>query len=223
MKPHQRNLLLASLGLLLTAFILLTSNRWIKLPRQTEYNQGAATKVWQTFPTRAPDETSPPPAIEYYKVIQSAILYQDFSTAEMTIADAQEIYPDDAYITQSEARLALIQGNYSKAEDLIWETIGIDPTNAKNWALAATILTQNEKPELAAQALYTALQLNPDLAPHMFQERWALAIRHEDTQMITDLADDYYIINPTDPMADYYNATALLVSGHINIAIMALC
>ena len=116
----------------------------------------------------------------------------------------------------------MVQGNYSKAEELIWESIGKDPADATNWALAATIFTFNDEPVLAAQALATALELNPDLAPQLFQERWAAAMQNGDAELVTNLADEYYLLYPTDPLAAYFNAVALLVSGHTNIAITLL-
>jgi len=219
---RQRNLLYGSLGLLLTATVLLTSHRWISPPRHLEDNGRPATLVWQAFPTRTQIDPVSPSATEYYDTIQRAILNQDFRTADVTITQAKDIYPDDARINQSEARLAFVQENYDEAEKLIWVAIGLDPSNGKNWALAGTILTHNDKPAMAAQALAIALQLTPDLAPHMFQERWRIAILNGDNQTLTNLADDYYLINPADVLADYYNARALLAAGHNNIALNIL-
>ena len=222
MTKRQRILLFSSLGLLLTAFVLLSLNRYLPPVQLSDKQVQQKVLDWQTFPTRAQYGPSSAQADEYDDLIRLAILRQEYDTAYSIISEAEELFPEDVRIWQHKTRLAYAQNNYDEAEMLIWDVIGLDPTNAINWAFAETIFSHNGKPEIADQALSIALDLNPDLASHLFQERWQLAVHNKDNEKLTELADEHYLLHADDPLAEYYLAEALRSSGQDSIALYLL-
>ncbi len=222
MTKRQRLLLFSSLGLLLAAFILFSLNRWITPSSLNIQFKEEPTIEWQSFPTRSFQGTTTPQSNQYSSSIQLAILRQEYTQAQVLIEEAGSVFPMDVRIRQHKARLAFAQNDFTNAENYVWEAIGLDPSNAITWAFAGTIFIHNDKPEMAEQAFSISSQLNPDLSSHLFQERWQLAVMSNDNEKLTALADEHYLLNADDPLAEYYIAAALRSSGDTNIAINLL-
>ncbi|MDF1513747.1 MAG: hypothetical protein P1S60_08060 [Anaerolineae bacterium] len=222
MTKHQRLLLFGSSVLFMIALILIILTQMTRLPEKQVLIEAHPELSWQPFPTRVPAFTATPALSELYTSFQNAVLARDFDTAQMSLHKANDIYTNEAFVLMANARLAYMQGQSLAAEKYIWQAIGTDKTNAKMWALAGLILTQNKKLDTASQAYAIAAELDPNLEPVFFQERWRIAVDKNDPDLITELADSYYLFTQDDPMADYYAATALLQSGSPMIALNLL-
>ena len=181
--------------------------------------------TWDNLPTRIPLPTPTIPTIPVSVPLQAlrlALLRGDTEAAQIAWEDAVRLAPEDGVVLREGARLALASGDLETAERRAWDAIHIGPKDAEVWSILGTILARRGEPEAAGQALGVAQTLNPALAPGLFQDRWRAARRVHNSDAMSALAQDYSNEHPDDPLAFYYRASALIVSGDANSAIPQL-
>lgn len=219
---RQKYLLYATLALFLISLTLITASQVIQTQQPQRNTSKGRAPIWQPFPTRGLTATPTPTVLDIYSTLQLAITQRDYDTADLIIKQALALYSDNTLLLRAQARMAFLRKDFDTAEKIMWDIIGKDPENALNWIFISTILTQAAKTELAEQAMAVALTLDPSLTGDLFLERWRIAFKQNDPQKLTALADEYYLLYPDDPLSAYYNASALLASGHTNIALNLL-
>jgi predicted Zn-dependent protease len=221
MSKSRRILLYSTIGLFLTAAILLSVSKGINTATDATDSKEASIN-WESFPKRPSAETQQQSPRDYAEQIRIKLLLKEYDLANKLIEEAEKEWPEHPVIGYQKARLSYFLQDYDAAEALVWELIGQDSKDANLWAYAGSILEKNNKPEMANQAIEIALNLDPSLSPHLFPTRWKTAVQNDDTEKLSQLADEFYNLNPDKAESAYYLSQALLHTKQPDIAINLL-
>lgn len=178
----------------------------------------ASPPTWGPLPTRIPALTPTPTPLPRasdapLQTMRLALLQGDLEAAETAWETALALAPASSDVQREGARLALAQRDLDAAATRVWRAIELTPDDAEAWILLGLILQQQGDPKTAQQALGVAEALNPALAPTFFGLRWQTARQAQDAVALQQLAQRYMLEHPDNPLALYYRAEALLVSG----------
>ncbi|MFP4344116.1 MAG: tetratricopeptide repeat protein [Anaerolineales bacterium] len=205
MSPLRRRWTAALCGLLL---LLLAALAACGAPQPV-----APTVSWLPLPTRAPTPT-PLTAEAYLAQVAPALLGGRLEEARVIWEEAYARAPDDPKVLREGARLALVLNDLETAAERAQEAITAAPEDARGWMILG-IVYQHQGDLGAAQAAYQeALTLDPAAGADLFAARWQIARRQRDAVLLTQLAQEYLMRHPDDPLALYYRSTALMAGGY---------
>lgn len=170
--------------------------------------------TWAPLPARLATDNSSQAALPDLDVLHRAILTGDLAAAQhMWDALQDPNIKQTAEMQLAGARIALLQGNLTEAQVLVWEALGLEPENADAWSLLGIILRSAGSADLADQALSIASELQPALSDQLFADRWALAVAQENSPALVDLAEEFARLHPNSAVASYYRGQALLAES----------
>lgn len=168
---------------------------------------------WLPLPTRAPTPT-PLSAPDYLAQIAPALLAGRLETAREAWEEAHGRAPDDPHVQREGARLALALGDLETAAERAQKAVEGAPQDARAWMLLGVAQQRLGDLESAQAAYQEALALDPATDVDLFAARWQIARRRRDAVALTQLAQEYLMRWPDEPLALYYRAEALMAGGY---------
>jgi tetratricopeptide (TPR) repeat protein len=179
--------------------------------------------TWAAMPTRALNLLPPVEDVLDLLPLETALLRGDVVAAGRAWVDLSRTpFADSAAVQHAGARLAMMQGNLAVAETRAWRAIEGEPENALYWSLLGVIERRAGDLVSAEHAFAAAEDLAPNMAAHLMEDRWRVAVRAGDATTLAALAGQYAIAHPDAALTPYYRAEALLVTDEPDLAIRVL-
>jgi tetratricopeptide (TPR) repeat protein len=196
------------------------------------------TAPWGAMPTRAQDMIDTPEASEPVEMtatptpdprperLQQALLAGDLAAAQRAWDVLQGAGLGETHAMQmAGARLALMSHDLEAAEQRALRAVDLAAAGrdgAYAWSLLGITMYRKGEYAAAEQAFSTAQDLDPGIAPSLFDDRWRAAVRAEDTTTMALLAGSYSMRDPQGHLEPYYRASALLADHEPRLALGVL-
>jgi tetratricopeptide (TPR) repeat protein len=193
------------------------------------------TAPWMAMPTRAvatleataaPVAEPTPTPLSDLERLQQALLAGDLMSAHRAWEMLQTSPAVETQAAQTAgARLAFLDNDLETAEVRAFSAVqagGTASENAHAWSLLGIILRRKGDYVASEEAFATALELEPEIEPGLFDDRWRNAVRTGDGEAMVRLAGTYSLRHPESEFEPYYLASALLADGEPQMALGVL-